>query len=77
MENGFISSLFEVEMYEMCPKVVIWPFSPIFRPSDPQKGPLHYQESTFNDSYSLKSRNKLVLPENGFISTFLESKIIR
>ena len=40
-------------------------FLPILEPYDPLKGPLHYQESTFNGSYSLISLHKLVLPENG------------
>ena len=40
LENGFISSFFEVEMNKMCSKIVLWLFLPIFRPSDPLKGPL-------------------------------------
>ena len=45
-------------------------FLPILGPYDPLKGPLHYQESTFKGSYSLKSLHKLVLPENVLISYF-------
>ena len=45
-------------------------FLPILGPYDPLKGPLHYQESTLNGSYSLKSLHKLVLPENVLISYF-------
>ena len=57
-------------------KLYIYPFWPIFGPSDPLKGPLHYYQSTFYGSYSPKSLHKLVLPENGFISIFSEVKIL-
>ena len=45
-------------------------FWPIFGPYEPLKGPLQYQKSPFNGWYSPKSLQKLVLPENGFISLF-------
>ena len=50
-------------------------FWPILGPYDPLKSPLHYQESTFNGSYSLKSLHKLVLPENALISYFYGMKM--
>ena len=50
-------------------------FWPIMGPYDPLKGPLHYQESTFKGSYSLKSLHKLVLQENVSNSVFFELKV--
>ena len=43
-----------------------------FEPYDPLRGLLQDQQSTFKGSYSPKSLHKLVLPENVFISNFLE-----
>ena len=49
-------------------------FWPILGPYDPLKSPLHYQQSTLQDSYSSKILHKVALPENGFISIFSEWK---
>ena len=50
-------------------------FWPILGPYDPLKGPFHYQESTFEGSYSTKSLHKLVLQENVSNSVFFELKV--
>ena len=50
-------------------------FRPILGQYFPLKGPLHYQESTFKGSYSLKSLHKLVLQENVSNSVFFELKV--
>ena len=55
--------------------VIFMQFWPILGPYDPLKGPLHYQESTFKGSYSLKSLHKLVLQENVSNSVFFELKV--
>ena len=52
-------------------------FWPILGQYVPLRGPLQYQKSTFKRSYSPKSLHKLVLPENGFISIFLEVKMFK
>ena len=55
---------------ECTQKSYISSFWPISWSSGPLKRPLHYQQSTFNGSYFLKSLHKLVLPETVFISYF-------
>ena len=51
-------------------------FWPILGPYDPLKGPLHYQRSTLNGTYSPEILHKIVLPENGLISTFFEVNML-
>ena len=51
--------------------IQLWP---IYEPYDPLRGSLQDQQSTFDGSYSTKSLHKLVLPENGFISIFVNQK---
>ena len=64
-----------MEIKEICPKVVYQVILAIMGPYDPLKSPLHYQQSTLQDSYSPKILHKIVLQEIGFISTFFEVKM--
>ena len=69
-------SFFDVEMPPLqCPKVVYLVILIIFRPSDPLKSPIYQHRSTPRSSYSPKSLQKIVLPENGFISIYFEVKV--
>ena len=47
----------------------------ILGPYDPLKSPLNYQQSTLQGSYSPKILQKIVLPENRFISIFFGVKM--
>ena len=76
-ENLSTSKFREVEIKEICPKVVYQVILSIMGPYDLLKSPLHYQESNFTCSYSPKSLSKLVLLENGFISTLFEAKMFK
>ena len=51
-------------------------FWPILGPYYPLKGPLQYQQSTFKGLYSPNSLHNLILPENGFISIFIEAEML-
>ena len=53
------------------------PYGPKIGQYDPLKGPLHYQQSTLKVTYSPKILHKIVLPENWFISSFFEVKMIK
>ena len=74
-ENLSTSNFREVEIKEICPKVVYQVILAIMGPYDPLKSPLHYQQSTLQDSYSPKILHKIALPENGFISIFFGVKM--
>ena len=73
-ENLSTSNFREVEIKEICPKVVYQVILAIMWPYDPLKSPLHYQQSTLQGSYSPKILHKIVLTENGFIFIFLKRK---
>ena len=73
-ENRVISIFFDVKMTEKCLNVIFHAIWPILGPYGPLKGPLHYQWCSLMGSYSFKILQKILLPENGFISIFLEWK---
>ena len=75
-ENLSTSNFRDVEIKEICPKVVYQVILAIMGPYDPLKSPVHYQGSTLKGSYFPKSLHKLVLPENGSISIFFEVKML-
>ena len=58
-ENLSTSKFREVEIKEICPKVVYQVILAIMGPYDPLKSPLHYQQSTLQDSYSPKILHKI------------------
>ena len=60
-ENISSSNFCEVEIKEICLKVVYQEFWPILGPYDPLKIPLHYQRSPLQGSYSLKILHKILL----------------
>ena len=75
--NGFISIFFRSENVRKVPKMSYFMQSrPILGTYDPLKSPLHYQQSTLQDSYSPKILHKIALPENGFISIFFGVKML-
>ena len=72
-ENGYISTFFWSANVPKMPKMSYFmQFWPILGSYDPLKGPLHYQQSTLNDSYFSKILHKLERPENWYISIFFE-----
>ena len=74
-ENLSTSNFREVEIKEICSKVVYQVILAIMGPYDPLKSPLHDQQSTLQGSYSPKILHSIVLPVNGFISIFFEVKM--
>ena len=73
-ENGFISIFLTWKCSKSAKMTYFMQFWPIFRPHDPFKSHLHYQRSRLKGLYSLKIIDKIVLPENEFISIFLKWK---
>ena len=74
-ENLSTSNFREVEIKEICSKVVYQVILAIMGAYDPLKSPLHDQQSTLQGSYSPKILHSIVLPVNGFISIFFEVKM--
>ena len=76
-KNGLISTSFEVKMLEKCPKCHIsCSFGQFWDHMTHSEAPYSTDIVTFNGSYSPKILQKIVLPENGFISIFYEVKML-
>ena len=65
---------------KICQNVQIYTFQfskTILRPSYSLNGPLHYQQSTFNNSNSTKSLHKSLIPEERLVSRLCAVKMYR